>query len=305
MSQHRADLSCFELLNQLREHLFLQREKLVREVLIATKDEKGLFTWVEFSPAFHSHLIKAAFTAIGAALTSPSARMAKKCLFIFILELLNREASLRFFEVQKGKVKDAQASQEKKRLARKRSRAAKRERVRSAQQIGVVPETKKTKGTTAGCSDCGRKFASRKKFTAHACNQRADGKRATLQESVHKLLNSTKSASLPTVSPTTNSQTTPSVTATSGGSAEDPKTLFDFQDKRAALSFGISKSEGRLREYLSWVQDSGSLSVFTCEDCAKPAVGFVDHGSFVQSWYPKCPEHGRSRTLELLPFRFK
>ncbi|KAI0268535.1 hypothetical protein BGY98DRAFT_1101464 [Russula aff. rugulosa BPL654] len=59
-----------------------------------------------------------------------SLQMAKKAIFVFILEVLNREAEESFFALQRGKTHANRAQQEKNRLSRKRSRAAKRERAR-------------------------------------------------------------------------------------------------------------------------------------------------------------------------------
>ena len=82
-------------------------------------------------------------------------------MFVFILELLNREGHLAFFELQKGGRKANNAQKEKRRLARKRSRAAKREREREAAKAANLPARERE------CVHCGRKFQSRKTASKH------------------------------------------------------------------------------------------------------------------------------------------
>lgn len=65
-------------------------------------------------------------------LTDVPLAMAKRVMVIIILELLNREAETMFSALQRGKTKDNRTQREKKRLARKRARAARRERNREA-----------------------------------------------------------------------------------------------------------------------------------------------------------------------------
>jgi predicted RNA-binding Zn-ribbon protein involved in translation (DUF1610 family) len=79
------------------------------------------------------------------------------------LELLNQEGHMAFFELQKGGRKANNAQKEKRRLARKRSRAAKREREREAVKVAHLPTRERQ------CRGCGRKFASRKTARKHKC----------------------------------------------------------------------------------------------------------------------------------------
>ncbi|KAF8258138.1 hypothetical protein EI94DRAFT_1708250 [Lactarius quietus] len=90
--------------------------------------------------------------------------MVKRVMFVFLLELLNREGHLAFFELQKGGRKANNAQKEKRRLARKRSRAAKRERDREATKVASLLACKQI------CVKCGRKFASRKTAKKHKCS---------------------------------------------------------------------------------------------------------------------------------------
>jgi predicted RNA-binding Zn-ribbon protein involved in translation (DUF1610 family) len=89
--------------------------------------------------------------------------MVKRVMFVFILELLNQEGHLAFFDLQKGGRKANNAQKEKRRLARKRSHAAKREREREADKMAHLPTRERS------CLGCGRKFNSRKTAKKHKC----------------------------------------------------------------------------------------------------------------------------------------
>ena len=89
--------------------------------------------------------------------------MVKRVMFVFILELLNREGHLAFFDLQKGGRKANNAQKEKRRLARKRSRAAKREWEREAAKVAKLPPRERE------CLTCGCKFQSRKTAKRHKC----------------------------------------------------------------------------------------------------------------------------------------
>ena len=154
-------LSVFDVLNIFRRRWFLSRAALVEHCLSAQKAEDGSISWVEFSPPFHSHLVKCAVALVPhRACPVP---MVKKVMFVFILELLNREGHLAVFDLQKGGRKANNAQKEKRRLARKRSRAAKREREREAAKAAKLPPCERE------CLTCGRKFQSRKTAKRHKC----------------------------------------------------------------------------------------------------------------------------------------
>jgi hypothetical protein len=129
-----AELSVFDILNIFRRRWFLSKDHLLTNVISAQKDEDGNISWVEFTPQYHSHLVKCAV-----ALVPHPVLTVKKVMFVFILELLNREGHMAFFELQKGGRKANNAQKEKRRLARKRSRAAKRERDREAAKAAKQP----------------------------------------------------------------------------------------------------------------------------------------------------------------------
>ena len=153
-----VELSVFDILNIFRRRWFLSRANLVANAISAQKAEDGNFSWVEFAPPYHSHLVKCAV-----ALVPHPVHMVKRVMFVYILELLNGEGHMAFFNLQKGGRKANNAQKEKKRLARKRRRAAKRERDREAAKAAKLPSVERQ------CGDCGRKFTSRKTSRKHKC----------------------------------------------------------------------------------------------------------------------------------------
>ena len=156
-----VDLLAFDVLNIFRRRWFLSRTNLLTNIISAQKAEDGNISWVEFTPPFHSHLVKCAVALVPhRACPVP---MVKRVMFVFILELLNQEGHLAFFELQKGGRKANNAQKEKWRLARKRSRAAKRERDREAAKAAQLPPCERE------CLTCGRKFQSRKTAKKHKC----------------------------------------------------------------------------------------------------------------------------------------
>ena len=157
-----VELSVFDILNTFRRRWFLSRSHLLTNVISAQKAEDGNIFWVEFLPPFHAHLVKCAIALVPHPV--PVAKV-KKVMFVFVLELLNREGHMAFFELQKGGRKANNAQKEKRRLARKRSCAAKRERDREAAKAAKLPPRERE------CLTCGRKFQSRKTAKRHKCTR--------------------------------------------------------------------------------------------------------------------------------------
>ena len=153
-----VELSVFDILNIFRRRWFLSRPHLLTNVISAQKAEDGEISWVEFTPQYHSHLVKCAV-----ALVPHPILVVKKVMFVYILELLNREGHMAFFELWKGGRKANNAQKEKRRLARKRSRAAKREREREAAKAAKLPPRERQ------CVACRCKFKSRKTASKHKC----------------------------------------------------------------------------------------------------------------------------------------
>jgi hypothetical protein len=69
-----------------RKRWFLNRDHLIANVLSAQKSDAGRFTWVDFLPPFHMHLVQRT-----RALLPPLCPMAKgkKVLFAFVIEILD------------------------------------------------------------------------------------------------------------------------------------------------------------------------------------------------------------------------
>ena len=154
----KVELSVFDILNIFRRRWFLSRATLLANAISAQKAEDGNISWVEFTPQYHSHLVKCAI-----ALVPHPVLTVKKVMFVFVLELLNGKGNLAFFDLQVGGRKANNAQKEKRRLARKRSRASKREREREAAKAAKLPTRERQ------CVACGRKFESRKTAKKHKC----------------------------------------------------------------------------------------------------------------------------------------
>ncbi|KAH9051989.1 hypothetical protein EDB83DRAFT_2521826 [Lactarius deliciosus] len=153
-----AHLSVFDILNTFHHRWFLSRTNLLANAISAQKAEDRNISWVEFFPPFHSHLVKCAV-----ALVPHPVHKVKKVMFVFILELLNGVGTSAFFDLQKGGCKANNAQKEKRCLAWKRSRAAKRKRDREAAKAVKLPARKRQ------CKVCGHKFNSRKTASRHKC----------------------------------------------------------------------------------------------------------------------------------------
>ncbi|KAF8262835.1 hypothetical protein EI94DRAFT_1704485 [Lactarius quietus] len=154
----KVELLVFDILNIFRRRWFLSRANLLANVSSAQKAEDGNISWVEFTPQYHSHLVKCAV-----ALVPHPVLTVKKVMFVYILELLNGKGNLAFFDLQVGGRKANNAQKEKRRLARKRSHAAKWERDHEAVKAAKLPPRERQ------CMACGRKFKSRKTASKHKC----------------------------------------------------------------------------------------------------------------------------------------
>ena len=152
------NLSVFDVLNIFHCRWFLSRANLLANAISAQKAEDGNISWVEFTPQYHSHLVKHAV-----ALVPHPVLTVKKVMFVYILELLNRKGNLAFFDLKVGGRKANNAQKEKRRLAWKWSRASKQERERKAAKVAKLPTRQQQ------CEACGRKFKSRKTAKKHKC----------------------------------------------------------------------------------------------------------------------------------------
>jgi hypothetical protein len=78
--------SVFDVLNIFRRRWFLHRDHLIANILSAQKDERSKISWVDFQPAFHTHLVRRALALLPA--LCPVAK-GKRCMFVFVLEVLD------------------------------------------------------------------------------------------------------------------------------------------------------------------------------------------------------------------------
>jgi hypothetical protein len=103
------ELSIFDILNIFHCQWFLSLDHLRADALSAQKAESRNFFSVKFTPQFHSHLVKCTVVLVPHPLLK-----VKKVMFVYILELLNREGPRAFFNLVKGTRIATQAQKEKK-----------------------------------------------------------------------------------------------------------------------------------------------------------------------------------------------
>ncbi|KAF8258060.1 hypothetical protein EI94DRAFT_1791334 [Lactarius quietus] len=139
-----VELLVFDILNTFRRCWFLSRANLVANAISAQKAEDGNFSWVEFAPPYHSHLVKCAV-----ALVPHPIHVVKKVMFVYILELLNGVGNTPFFNLLKGGRKANNAQREKRQLAWKWWHTAKREWECEAVKAAKLPPQEWS------CSKCG------------------------------------------------------------------------------------------------------------------------------------------------------
>jgi hypothetical protein len=111
-----AELSVFDILNTFHHHWFVSTDHLRTTVLLAQKAKDGKFFWVEFTPQFHTHLVKCAV-----ALVPHPLHKVKQVMFVYLLELLNGEGPQSFFDLTKGQRLATQTQKEKQQLAQRRN----------------------------------------------------------------------------------------------------------------------------------------------------------------------------------------
>jgi hypothetical protein len=80
-----SEYSVFNIQNMFRHCWFINRDHLIANVLSATQDDEGCFTWVDFLSQFHTLLIKCMCTLLPPRV---AVSCGKKVLFVFLLEIL-------------------------------------------------------------------------------------------------------------------------------------------------------------------------------------------------------------------------
>ena len=94
------ELSLFDILNIFWTCWFLNWDHLIANILSAQKSDEGRYSWVDFQPPFHTHLVQHARVLLPP--LCPVAK-GKKVMFAFILEVLDGDGpkSGSFWEVPK------------------------------------------------------------------------------------------------------------------------------------------------------------------------------------------------------------
>ncbi|KAH6914960.1 hypothetical protein BKA70DRAFT_560664 [Coprinopsis sp. MPI-PUGE-AT-0042] len=265
-------------LTALEKSLFVRASELLARVTVAAKDENGRICWVTLEPAYHSVLVKTAVAAVKASGPSHCVASIKEALFTFLLAILNGRPQDKFLASKEVESKTNRANRERKRLARKRSRAAKRERDREAKHLQnttrMTEEDRsrsKPSGSTRTCMLCEKKFASRKKLSRHSCS--------TTQAN----------EALPTKQPgiITDAKRARRARARKARREAVKAKKVAEQEAQAILSAAAKKLKLRTP-----VTDTSGKTI-TCENCDSPAVGAVHHGN---QRYEKCEDCGTRRT---------
>ena len=271
------DASVFDYLNVLRRRLFVARDVLEKNVIVASKDASGQLDWLTLEKGLHTALVKRAIWLIceGISVSSTTVERIKNSFFLFLLEVLNGGDSS-FFDLQDGSRNDNRANRERKRLARKRARAAKRERQRVELKGGHEAIAKKHGvAEPRKCLGCSQSFTSRKALKRH---------RKLKGCKVPAVVEKTAEVVVVSTTAQTHSGSTPAVTVpsldTSADLGSSPKALPQTSD---------TPEKSEVEDYVDWATEAGEERV--CENCDDPASFVKIRGSFKYSSYLKCDSH--------------
>jgi len=274
-----SDASVFDFLNTFRRRFYVSREAIIPHIVSAVKDADDAIEWVELTKEFHSALVsRAVFTVCqGVKVGALTVQRIKRSFFVFILEVLNGGAHS-FFDLKDGVTKEKRANKERKRLAKKRSRAAKRERERLAPKTPAGPATERPQRARA-CLGCSKAFASKKALQRHRRAQpgcKTNARKLKQREVV-----------------VTQATTAPDSPA--------PPPVTDVSEESAPPS---PPPTSIIHRYCHAMDREGTKRV--CEDCSEPALFVVMHGMHLDlgdwsSCYLKCADHDRGRG-DLLPY---
>ena len=169
-----------EFTDALGRMVFVSVGKLERELELAVRGADGRYSWIELSGRFHSEMVGHCRSTLSASF--PGLRIplssVKRAMFEFLLRILNGQQAAIFRLDQKVARDHNRANRERKRLAHKRSRAAKRERAREEELVTRSTATCKAQSSRPGhpdrkvgtkCVSCGKSFRSRKRRDRHVC----------------------------------------------------------------------------------------------------------------------------------------
>ncbi|KAK5997495.1 hypothetical protein PT974_02858 [Cladobotryum mycophilum] len=262
----------------LNAAMFVRASDVLTNIVSATKDvSKGKIIWITLNKSFHSIMLKTAVTAVRCSETGTHGMEAiKEAFFTFLLEILNGRPQADFFDKKKIEAKGNRANRERKRLARKRQRAAVRERKREASKLHIkTDKAGNPTGQTRTCKACETKFASRKTLSKHKC----PGPKPGMD---------------PIPVPASKGQTS------EAKRARRRKAKKARKDRKKAKVAEQSVADNKLKADAPVTGGSGSAKevVLECEgtvmrSCDFPAHGVIHHGLCS---YPKCLDHSIGRS---------
>ena len=287
-----ADMSVFDILNLFRKRWFLQRDDLLTRVHTAVKaTDSDVVERVTLEPSFHSELVKMAVRLVTTSGYLPRDQLVrvKKVLFTFLLEIINGSSGSSFFALQQGETKDNRASREIKRLARKRQRAAARERTRMEQidataakiALSCRPAVSARRQDRKKCNECGKRFSSRNKRRSHVC---AAGEASPAPPTTDST--TTKGVTDPSpvvLTPTLSSPLSPAQLLAT------PQIAASVRKAPTVVSAVPEPTE--VVRYARWARERQIARI--CEDCEEEATLVKLHGNFEYSCYLKCEAHSR------------
>lgn len=165
------------VLTALETGLFIEATTLLASVTLAVRDAQSQVQWITLKADFHNQLVKTALNVLRVHKVDVPLSVVKTSLFSFLLSILNGRPQDTFFAKKDLVAKGNRANRERKRLSRKRARAAKRERTREERKL-TNPSVARSTGDGAAalvvgssriCSVCKQKFTSRKTLSKHKC----------------------------------------------------------------------------------------------------------------------------------------
>ncbi|KAF8460757.1 hypothetical protein BDZ91DRAFT_413623 [Kalaharituber pfeilii] len=285
----KDEASKLTVLSVLGKALFVRASELLARTTLAAKGKDGKVFWLTLEPVFHSQLLQ---TVIAVAkhhgLDTTPVEVLKSTLFDFLLDILNGCPQQDFFSKKEVESKGNRANRERKRLARKRSRAAKRERLREREKFA---NTCRRSTQSRSCDECGKKFESRKRLSKHKCPGEPDEKppvkkvpdvKASEAKRARRAKARKAKAERRKVANAKMEESENKVTETSAR-PEDKVAEESVADKKLTNDTPVTGSSG---ETATPVVAKPEVE---CEDCDSPATHMC--GNFAPFPWPKCEYH--------------
>jgi len=276
-----------EVREMLDRSLFVRASDLLANITAASKDKCGKIFWITLEKEYHSTLVKtvsALSRKLG--LTYPIGLL-KEALFDFLLPILNGEPQADFFNCNKVESKANRANRERKRLARKRTRAAARERKRECDKLKIKSDKAgNPSGQTRTCKTCSTKFTSRKRLSKHKCPGKRE-KAETEKKEVTTVASDAKRARRARARKAKKVRSTASKVValeTEVTSTKVPEEV--IAAKKLDKDPPVTEGSGSVELAKDEKPGDKSKDPVECEDCDQPAVGYW--GFNERNAYPKC-----------------